>query len=53
MQVRWAEDLGSSAEPGIRYVLRWETLPHNRDRPRTGPLPMPGVLRLYKLKADR
>ena len=53
MQVRWAEDLGSSGEPGIRYVLRWETLPHNRDQSRTGPLPMPGALKLYKLKAGR
>ena len=47
VQVRWADDLGS--EYGDRYVLRWETLPANRDRARSGPLPEPGMLRLYQL----
>jgi hypothetical protein len=50
MQVRWCADAGSSSEQGVRYVLRWETLGPNRDRPREGPLPEPGMLRLYKLK---
>lgn len=49
MGVRTAEDLGQSDEPGVRYLLRWETLPSNRDRPRPGdPLP-PSMLKLYKL----
>lgn len=30
-----------------RFLLRWETLGPNRDRPRTGPLPDPTTLRLY------
>jgi len=30
-----------------RFLLRWETLGPNRDRPRTGPLPDPSTLRLY------
>lgn len=50
MQVKWAGDAGSSGEPGVRYVLRWETLGENRDRPRPGPLPAPTMLRLYRLK---
>jgi len=50
MQVRWAGDTGRSPTPGVSYVLRWETLPRNRDRPRRGPLPKPGMLRLYELK---
>ena len=49
MQVRWAHDLGGSDEPGVRYVLRWETLGPNRDRPREGDLPEAGSLRLYKI----
>ena len=51
LQTRSANDLGGSDEPGVRYVLRWETLPSNRDRPRPGPLPPPSMLRLYKLAA--
>ncbi|MBW3635499.1 MAG: BNR repeat-containing protein [Armatimonadetes bacterium] len=50
MAVRWSEGVGSSGESGTRYVLRWETLPSNRDRPRPGPLPPPSQLRLYKLQ---
>ncbi len=51
VRVNWAEDLGASGESGVRYVLRWETLPENRDRPRTGELPPPSALRLYKLRS--
>lgn len=49
LQTRSAGDLGASDEPGVHYVLRWETLPSNRDQPRPGPLPPPTLLRLYKL----
>ena len=52
MRVNWREDLGSSGKQGVRYVLRWETLPTNHDRPRTGPLPAPSMLRVYKLSAN-
>jgi len=50
MTVRSASDLGKSPEPGTRYMLRWETLGPNRDRPRTPPLPAPSTLTLYKLR---
>lgn len=49
MRVRWCNDSGSSNESKVRYVLRWETLGPNRDRPRRPPLPPPSMLRLYKL----
>ncbi len=50
MGVRTAADLGQSGEPGVRYVLRWETLPSNRDRPHPGDPPEPAMLRLVKLR---
>ena len=50
MEVRTAADLGVEDNPKVRYVLRWETLPSNRDRPRSGPLPPPTMLRLYQLE---
>ena len=49
MRVLLQGDSGRSDEPGVRYVIRWETLPPNRDRPREGSLPEPSMLRLYKL----
>ena len=51
MQVRTAGDLGRSDEPGVRYILRWETLPVNRDRAHPGQPPEPSMLRVYKLKS--
>ena len=48
MEVQWAGDLGRSQQPGVRYVLRWETAGANRDRPREGPVPPPTMLRLYE-----
>lgn len=49
MQVRRTADRGQSGDPAVRYLLRWETLPAHRDRPREGNLPSPSSLRLYKL----
>ena len=49
MGIRTASDLGRSDEPGVRYILRWEALPANRDRPRPGEPPKPSMLRLYVL----
>jgi len=43
-------DQGRSDEPGISYILKWETLPSNRDRARPEPWPEPATLYLYKLK---
>ncbi len=48
MRVRWAEDRGGGSEDG-RYVLRWEGLGTNRDRPRPGEVPPPSTLMLYRL----
>ncbi|MCP4643287.1 MAG: hypothetical protein GY851_22760, partial [bacterium] len=48
MQVRWRSDSGTSGEPGVRYVLRWETLGPNRDHARDVEPPA-SRLRLYKL----
>jgi len=49
MGVRTAADSGESPEPGVWYMLRWETLPSNRDRPHAGDPPPPSMLRVYKL----
>jgi hypothetical protein len=45
--VRWAGDRGTSKNG--RYVLRWESLPVNRDLPRSGDLPEPSTLTLYRM----
>jgi hypothetical protein len=44
--------VGDSGNPpaGEEYLLRWETLPANRDRPHEGPTPPPTTLRLYHLR---
>ena len=47
MQVRTLTNTGGPKR--TLYVLRWETLGPNRDRPREGPLPAPGMLRLYEV----
>lgn len=49
MELRHAIDAGTCGTPGVRYLLQWETLDANRDRPRDPPLPVPSTLRLYKL----
>lgn len=49
MGVRWRGDAGAGGEPQVRYVLRWETLGANRDRPREVTPPV-SMLRLYKLR---
>ena len=51
--VKRAGDLGGSVRPGVRYVLKWETLGPNRDRPRKGKLPPPSTLKLFKLVAGQ
>jgi len=35
----------------LRYLLRWEMLPANRDCPRAGLLPEASALRLYVLQS--
>ena len=49
MAIQRAEDIGDSGNKDVRYLLQWETLESNRDRPRPDPLPAPGMLRLHKL----
>lgn len=51
MIIQRAEDLGAPGERKGRYLLQWETLDSHRDRPRTPPLPEPGMLRLHQLSA--
>ncbi|MBN2376442.1 MAG: BNR repeat-containing protein [Sedimentisphaerales bacterium] len=50
MKVKIETDSGDDGDPASRYILRWETLPPNRDRARTGALPKPTTLRLIKLQ---
>lgn len=50
MAVKSAGDSGTSGDPNVRYLLRWETLGKNRDRPREKPWPEPVMLRLYTLE---
>jgi hypothetical protein len=49
MEIRHANDSGTCGTPGVRYLLQWETLDANRDRPRDPPLPAASTLRLHKL----
>ena len=46
--IRTAGDLGTGSRDGFRYMLKWETLPANRDRARPEPWPEPANLYLYK-----
>ena len=50
MQVMRAYEDGGFGADGVRYVLKWETLPSNRDKPREKPWPPPSTLRLFKLQ---
>jgi hypothetical protein len=47
MEIRRAWDSGAGKK-GVRYEIEWEALGPNRDRPRTGPLPPPSMLRLKR-----
>ncbi|NDC53787.1 MAG: hypothetical protein EBZ74_05720 [Planctomycetia bacterium] len=49
MRVRYADDSGSSGEPGRRFLLRWESLGANRDKPRPEPWPEPSMLRVIEV----
>jgi len=50
IRVKLARDIGQTDQPGTKYVLRWETLPANYDRPRQPPLPPVATLKLIKLE---
>jgi hypothetical protein len=49
MSVRKSFDSGKVPEEKMFYLLRWETLPSNRDVMRKGKLPPPSMLKLYKI----
>ena len=49
MSKRVAGDLSPDKEPGVRYVMTWETLEAHRDRAREGDLPKPSMLRVIKI----
>jgi hypothetical protein len=48
--VQTTEDLGNIEEPDTSFILKWETIERNRDKPRELPWPGPSQLYLYKLK---
>lgn len=50
LAVRISRDIGKSPERDVYYMLKWETLPANRDRP--WPEPWPGPSKLYLLKVS-
>jgi hypothetical protein len=52
MVVRWQQDTGAGPDPGLAYMLRWETLDSNRDMPRAT-IPPPTRLRLYGIRQAR
>lgn len=49
MEIRRSFDLGPDPEKGARYLIQWETLHQNFDKPRQPPLPDPSILRVHKL----
>jgi hypothetical protein len=50
MTVNWAEDSGEAPGAPHHFMLRWETLGNNRDRPRTETPPAPTMLRVVELE---
>lgn len=52
LQVRTSNDPEENKSDGVRYLLKWETLPANRDQPRPEPWPSPSQLYLFKLKKN-
>jgi len=51
--VRTYHDLGASNELDAKYILKWETLNANRDKPRENPWPRPSQLYLFKIKSHK
>jgi len=50
MEVRTASDLNKAHGEEVRYVLRWETLGRNRDKPREKPWPDPVPLEVVTIR---
>ena len=53
LQVRTAGDIGKNKDSRVRYFLKWETQPANRDRPWPEPWPEASQLYLYKVKVKK
>ncbi len=53
LHVRTTDDIGDYDHTGVRYLLKWETLDRNRDRPRDKPWPNASKLYLYKLTMNK
>ena len=53
LTMKTSSDIGVNDEKNTRYVLKWETLPNNRDQARPEPWPAPAILYLYKLKRGK
>jgi hypothetical protein len=51
--IRTAGDIGTGSGDGFRYMLKWETLPANRDQARPEPWPEPANLYLYKIRVNQ
>jgi hypothetical protein len=49
LEVHTAADAGKGETTNTRYLLKWETLPANRDQARPAPWPGPSQLYLFKL----
>jgi len=50
MEIQRVEDSHESGDEHLRYILQWETLGRNHDRPRKPPFPKPSMLRLHTLR---
>lgn len=50
MRFHTTADTEPSPVPRQRFMLRWETLPANRDKPRAKPWPEPSMLRVVELR---
>ncbi|MEL7588238.1 MAG: BNR repeat-containing protein [Prolixibacteraceae bacterium] len=53
LKVMTVGDNGSSNKPEVKYFLKWETLPANRDKPRPKPWPEPSQLYLYEVEIQQ
>ncbi|MBT3383260.1 MAG: hypothetical protein HN778_09535 [Prolixibacteraceae bacterium] len=50
LEVRSSGDIGNAEDENSRYILKWETINRNRDRPREKPWPESSQMYLYRLK---